>query len=69
MIEERAEMSNPDLPAESVTIDLTVLFAVMDDMADAALALGSKNDADAAERAGAGRRCGPASPSCGCRPT
>ena len=43
-------MSNPDLPAESVTIDRTVLFAVMDDMADAALALGDEDDVDPGER-------------------
>ena len=42
--------SNPDLPAESLTIDRTVLFAVMDDMADAALALGQEDNVDPAER-------------------
>ena len=37
MLEERDEMSNPNLPAESVRIDRTVLFAVMNDMADPTL--------------------------------
>ena len=31
-------MSNPNLPAESVRIDRTVLFAVINDMADPTLA-------------------------------
>jgi len=30
---------NPDLPAENVTIDRSVLFGILDDMADAAIAL------------------------------
>ena len=46
-------MWNPDLPAESITIDRAVLFAVLDDMADAALALGDDDDVDPVER----RRC------------
>jgi len=46
-------MSNPDLPAESVTVDRAVLFGVLDDMADAALALGDGDDVDPAE----GVRC------------
>jgi len=43
-------MSNPDLPAESVTVDRAVLFGVLDDMVDAALALGDGDDVDSAER-------------------
>ncbi len=30
---------NPDLPAENVTVDRSVLFGVLDDLADAAIAL------------------------------
>lgn len=43
-------MSNLDLPAESVTVERAVLFGVLDDMADAALALGDGDDVDPAER-------------------
>ena len=42
--------SNPDLPAENVTVDRTILFGVCDDMADAALALEAGNDLDREER-------------------
>ncbi|MEJ7765719.1 MAG: hypothetical protein WKF86_09505 [Acidimicrobiales bacterium] len=42
--------SNPDLPAENVTVDRTVLFGVCDDMADAALALEAGNDLGQEER-------------------
>jgi hypothetical protein len=36
----------PDLPAASVTVDRAVLFGVLDDMADAALALGDVDGDD-----------------------
>jgi len=42
--------SNPDLPAENVTVDRTVLFGACDDMADAALALEAGDDLDVEER-------------------
>ncbi len=44
------DVPNPDLPAESVTVDRAVLFGVLDDMADAALALSDGGDVDPAER-------------------
>jgi len=43
-------MSNPDLPAENVTVDRTVLFGVCDDMADAALALEAGGEVGSQER-------------------
>lgn len=44
------DVPNPDLPAESVTVDRAVLFGVLDDMADAALALGDGDDVGPTER-------------------